>query len=222
METRTAFIFDCDGVLLDSIGAWHRLDEQLAAEAGITLTKEDRNALNASTLVEAAEYFHTHYNIGQSTAEVEQRFNSILLEYYRNEATETPGALAFVRTMRDAGGVLCVLSSSPQTFLQAGLGRAGFLDLIDIVLSAEELPCKKRNPELYPYVCEKLGVAPDRTWFFDDSWYALEAAKTEGLHCVGVFSANECGSHEQLDSYCEIVCDSFRELPQDPSAWMIA
>lgn len=220
MEKKTAFIFDCDGVLLDSIGAWHRLDAQLATEAGITLTIEDRNALNASTLVEAAEYFHVHYNVGRDTAEVERRFNDILLEYYRTKAEETPGALAFVRSMREAGGTLCVLSSSPRSFLEAGLGRAGFLNEIETVLTAEELPCKKRNPELYPHVCDMLGVSPDQTWFFDDSWYALEAARSAGLHTVGVFSANECGTHELLAHYSEMVCDSFAELPQDPAYWM--
>ena len=32
-------IFDCDGTLVDSMGAWHDVDRTLAAEAGITLTK---------------------------------------------------------------------------------------------------------------------------------------------------------------------------------------
>ena len=30
-------IFDCDGTLVDSMGAWHEVDRTLAAEAGITL-----------------------------------------------------------------------------------------------------------------------------------------------------------------------------------------
>ena len=206
---KTAFLLDCDGVLLDSIGAWHGLDAQLAAEAGITLNDEDRAALNASTLGEAAAYFHNHYGVGRDTAEVEERFTSILMEYYRNEAAEVPGALAFVQAARDAGVELCVLSSSPQAFLQAGLTRAGFLNVIGRVLSAEDLPYKKRDPQMYPYVCDVLGVALEDTWLFDDSWYALETAHNAGIHTVGVFSANECGTHEQLALFGERVVDDF-------------
>ncbi|MBO4352241.1 MAG: HAD family phosphatase, partial [Eggerthellaceae bacterium] len=105
---------------MDSIGAWHRLDAQLADEAGITLTDADRAALNASTLDEAAAYFHDHYAIGRDAQEVSDRFTSILFAYYRDEASEVAGALAFVRAARDAGVKMCVLSSSPQAFLQAG------------------------------------------------------------------------------------------------------
>ena len=209
---QVGFIFDCDGVLLDSIGAWHRLDAQLAAEAGITLTGADRAVLNASTLDEAATYFHEHYAIGESSQEVSDRFTNILFSYYRDEASEVAGALAFVRAAREAGVRMCVLSSSPQLFLQAGLGHAGFLDMIDTVLSAEELPCKKRNPELYPYVCGLLGVSPAQTWFFDDSWYALEAAQKAGVRTVGVWSADQCGTHEELAAHSELVVDDFLGL----------
>ena len=207
-----AFIFDCDGVLLDSIGAWHNLDAQLAAEAGITLTDADRAALNASTLDEAAEYFHVHYAIGRDAADVAKRFTDILFDYYLNHAEEVPGALAFVRAANQAGIVMCVLSSSPQAFLQAGLGRAGFLDEISIVLSAEQLPFKKREVAMYPYICDQLGVEPENTWFFDDSWYALQTAHDAGLHTVGVFSADQCGTHEQLAAYGELVVDDFLGL----------
>ena len=207
-----AFIFDCDGVLLDSIGAWHNLDAQLASEAGITLTDADRDALNASTLDEAAAYFHEHYAIGNSSADVEHRFMTILLDYYLHHAEEVPGALAFVKAAREAGFVLCVLSSSPQAFLQAGLGRAGFLDEISIVLSAEQLPFKKRDSAMYPHVCGLLGVSLEDTWFFDDSWYALQTAHDAGLHTVGVFSADQCGTHEQLAAYGELVVDDFLGL----------
>ena len=206
-------IFDCDGVLLDSIHAWHAVDARLAREAGIEFSKADRDALNASTLGEAAAYFHEHLGIGASVKDVLDRINEYLLDFYRNDAEANPGALAFVRAASDVGVPMCVLSSSPQSFLQAGLGRAGFLDLIDTVLSAEELPVNKRDPELYLQVCEKLGVAPDQAWLFDDSWYALAAAREAGVRCVGVFSADECGTHERLAAYSDKVIDSFETMP---------
>ena len=212
MQEKRGFIFDCDGVLLDSIHAWHEVDARLAREAGIEFTKADRNALNASTLGEAAVYFHEHLGIGESVQDVLNRVDEYLLEFYQTSAEANPGALAFVRKMREEGAPLCVLSSSPQRYLRAGLGRAGFLDLIETVLSAEELPAKKRDSHLYPQVCAMLNTIPAQTWLFDDSWYALAAAHEAGLHCVGVFSANECGTHELLAAHSEYVVDSFEEL----------
>ena len=213
LQDGLGLIFDCDGVLLDSIHAWHEVDARLAHEAGIEFSKADRDALNASTLGEAAMYFHEHLGIGDSVEDVLDCIDTYLLEFYQERAEANPGALAFVRAARSAGVPMCVLSSSPQSFLQAGLGRAGFLDLIDTVLSAEELPAKKRDPELYPQVCAMIGSDLAQTWLFDDSWYALATAQTAGLHCVGVFSANECGTHEKLAAHADAVIDSFEELP---------
>lgn len=209
------FIFDCDGVLLDSIGAWHSLDAQLAADAGIVLTEQDRNTLNASTLGEAAQFFHEHYGVGNSVQEVHGRFMDYLLQYYRNEASEVPGALAFVKALKAAGAPMCVLSSSPLAFLQAGLARVGFTDYIDTVLSVDELPFKKRDPQLYPHVCSLLGIGVENAWMFDDSKYALATADEAGVSCVGVFSANECGTHEQLGLHAKLVVDSFVGLTVD-------
>ena len=209
----SGLIFDCDGVLLDSIHAWHEVDARLAREAGIEFTPEDRAALNASTLGEAAVYFHEHIGVGESVDAVHGIIDGYLLEFYQTSVEANPGALAFVQAARIAGVPLCVLSSSPQRYLQAGLGRAGFLDLIDTVLSAEELPAKKRDPKLYPQVCAMIGSDLEHTWLFDDSRYAIETAHVAGLHTVGVFSADECGSHERLGAFSDLVIDSFEELP---------
>ena len=71
---------------------------------------------------------------------------------------------------------------------------------------------KKRDPAMYPHVCGLLGVSLEDTWFFDDSWYALQTAHDAGLHTVGVFSADQCGTHEQLAAYGELVVDNFLGL----------
>ena len=193
---------------------------RLARDAGIVFTPEDRAVLNASTLGEAAAYFHEHFDIGGSVQDVLDTIDTYLLEFYQTNAEANPGALEFVRQARAAGIPMCVLSSSPQRFLQAGLGRAGFLDLIDTVLSAEELPAKKRDPLLYPEVCAMIGCDLQNAWLFDDSCYAIETAHTAGLHTVGVFSADACGTHEELGAYADLVIDSFDELPFDAfMAW---
>ena len=51
-------IFDCDGTLVDSMGAWHEVDRTLAAEAGITLTEADAEAITTMSLPEASAYLY--------------------------------------------------------------------------------------------------------------------------------------------------------------------
>lgn len=51
-----AVVFDCDGTLLDSMPAWHAIQERLAQRAGVVLGEHELDVLNANTLPETAEF----------------------------------------------------------------------------------------------------------------------------------------------------------------------
>lgn len=214
----TGFIFDMDGCLLDSVKAWHAVDKRICDFAGITLSKEDRDQLGTFTLGEAAVWFHERFGIMGSGEEVIEAMGTYLLEFYQTEVEANPGAVEFVRAVHAAGEPLCVLSSSPQAFLQAGLAHAGLKQFFDdsLVISAEDRGWVKRDPGTFQKVCALLGTRPAETWLFDDSWYAPATACEVGLRCVGVFSSDLCGTHGELARYCEKVIDDFTELdPMD-------
>ena len=214
------FIFDMDGCLLDTIWLWHEAEQRVLDTVGITLTKEQRDELNALTLDEAATWFHERFGIMGSGEEVARAIVDYMLEYYRTKADPNPGVVEFVNAVHAAGAPMCVLSSSPQAFLQAGLGHAGIKGLFapELVISAEDQGLKKRSPSTFEYTCGLLGTEPADTWLFDDSWYALATAHECGLKTVGTFSSDGCGTHEELARYCDVVVDDFTEL--DPNDFL--
>ena len=212
------FIFDMDGVLLDSIHIWHEAEQRVLDNAGIELTKEQRDTLNALTLEEAGQWFHDEFGILSDGAQVARSITDHMLAFYRSKAEAKPGALDFVRAVHAAGKPLCVLSSSPQSFIQAGLGHAQLRQFFadDLIISAEDTGLIKRAPGTFTRICAQLGTELADTWLFDDSWYALATAHDMGVRCVGVFSADGCGTHEELARYSEKVVDDFTELdPRD-------
>ena len=216
----SGFVFDMDGVLLDSIHIWHEAEQRILEDAGVELSKEQRDELNALMLEEAGQWFHEEFGIMRDGQEVVQAIVGHMLDFYSNKAEAKPGAFEFVRAVREAGSPLCVLSSSPQAFLQAGLAHANLKQFFDedLIISAEDAGWKKRSPETFRLICERLGTRPAETWLFDDSWYALATAQEVGVRCVGVFSADGCGTHEELARYCDVVVDDFTEL--DPNDFL--
>ena len=208
------FIFDMDGTLMDSIGIWHEAEQKILDESGIVLDKRQRDELNALTLEEAGDFFHERFGLMESGAAIVQAIIDHMLAFYSTRAAANPGAIDFVRAVHEAGAPLCVLSSSPQSFLQAGLAQSGLKRFFaqDRIISVEDLATTKRDAETYGHVCGLLGTDPDQTWFFDDSWYALATSRTAGLRNVGVFSTDNCGTHAELDRYAEKVVDDFTEL----------
>lgn len=206
---KPGFIFDCDGTFMDTIEAWHRAEDSLMKSAGISLTKAQRDELNSLTLEEAGQFFYDRFDVLESPKQVTAMIEDHLLDYYRHEAELKSGARRFLDEILDRGYPVAVLSSSPQIFLQAGLGRVGVLPLFDAVVSVDDIPTTKRHQETYINLCKALGCNPAKTWFFDDSWYALKTASEAGLHTIGIFSSDNCGTHEELAQYSERVEDDF-------------
>lgn len=205
-------IFDCDGTILNTIAAWHEAENRLLGEAGIVLSKAERDELATLTLDEAADFFHDRFSIMASSAEVRRALDDLLLDYYGTQAAPTEGAEEFIRGLSRRGVPMAVLSSSPQSFLQTGLAHGGLKPFFQAIVSVDDVEGSKRDIPTYLYVCDLLGVDPAESWFFDDSFYALEAARAAGLHTIGVFSDDYCGTHEELARYAERVIDSFEEL----------
>ena len=208
-----AFIFDMDGCLLDSIGFWHDAEQRLLDMVGITLTKEERDHLNELTLEEAGVWFHEEFGVLDDPESVAKAVIEFMLESYRTVVEANPGVYEFINTLHEQGAPMCVLSSSPQSFLQAGLTRTDLKRFFpdELIFSADGTGLTKRNPSTFEFVCEKLGSALEDTWLFDDSWYACRTAQELGMHVVGSFSTDECGTHEELGRYSEFVIDDFTD-----------
>ncbi len=191
-------ILDCDGVLLDSMGAWEKAEIDVCATVGIVPTKEDIDHVNTLTLVEACEYYNTKYGAGGSVEETLRIIDSSMQRFYDNDVVAEPGALEFVRELRELGVRMCVVSSSPLRYLQAGLGRCGFLPYFDGVLSADELKLTKREHPIFERALEILGTKKENTWGFDDTAYALQTLNSVGCHTIGIYSSDLNGTVERL------------------------
>ncbi len=90
-------VFDCDGTLLDSMGVWHGLQNELAERAGGTLTADDVAALAPMSIPECGAFFHEKFGLGESDRDVVGMIDEYMLDFYRQRAEARPGALEFVQ-----------------------------------------------------------------------------------------------------------------------------
>ena len=205
-------IFDCDGTLLDSMGAWREMESEFAHRAGGELTEADRDLLTTLTTPEAGRFFHEKFGLGSSADDVVRMVNEYMLNYYSTRAVARPGALSFVQGLSELGVRLSVASSSPVAFLRAGLAHTGFLPLLDAVVSVDDVGKPKREPAVYERAQSLMGTDAAMTWGFEDAVYAIGTLKRAGFHALAVYDCDESGTFEELSAAADRTVRSFLEL----------
>lgn len=212
MTHPAAVIFDCDGTLLDSMEMWHSLDDRLAARAGVTLTKADRDFLTACTLEECGVYFHEQLGVGASAAEVMEAFDEELLHFYQQEARPKPGACELVEALANAGVPMAVASSTPPYLLRTGLERAGLANAMEAIVSVEDVSSSKREPLVYDTARAALGTTREQTWGVEDALYAVRTLKRAGYRTLAVFDSMVAGTPDELATEADAFVMSLEDV----------
>ena len=92
-----AFIFDCDGTLLDSMGMWLSIQPELLARHGIETVPSDFARFEHLSLEDECQAYHDTWGICSDGAEVLSELNAMLLEKYDGAIGERDGALDFLK-----------------------------------------------------------------------------------------------------------------------------
>lgn len=215
MEEQVGVIFDCDGTLVDSMEAWHEVDRQLCAEAGIALTPQDADAITTMSLEEASAYLHEQCGLGESTEAVMAMIFDRMRAFYANEVEARPGALAFVRALHERGVPMAVASSTSPDMLRTCLDRCGFTPYLQAVVSVDDLNTSKREPTVYDHARSFLGTDRAHTWGFEDAAYALDTLRDAGYRTAAIYDNDVSGTREALRERADIYFEDFTQLDVD-------
>ena len=211
-NTVKAVIFDYDGTLLDSMPAWHTLENDLAWMVGAKLSQEEKDSLNACTLSQLVAYFHRTYGVGRNYEVLLQEAHNQLLTYYSTLAQPRKGVAGFLKRLHEDGVAIAVATASPRSFLEVGLKRFDLLKYFDILASADEENTSKQNPSFLKRVAQRLGFAPNDIWGFDDSTYALEVMGELGFSTIGIYDSDTAGSFPRLQATANYAIHEFSDL----------
>lgn len=203
-----AYVFDMDGVLVDSSRAHQWAYEQLFAPYGISYTMRDfrtralgkaRAQVIADTLgkVDDKEFQ------GLMARKVE-----LVERYLRQHTLETlPGVTHLLEQLRAQGFPMAVATTSrtPNLFLDA----AGLTHHFDAIIDSTHVDRSKPAPDLYLAAAKALSVAPQDCVAVEDSVRGIRSALRAGMTVFGMPTGL---SAEQL-SEAHGICRTLPELP---------
>jgi mannitol-1-/sugar-/sorbitol-6-phosphatase len=106
------------------------------------------------------------------------------------EIAPVPGAAELVREVAAYGSPIGLVTSARRWWADAKLVEIGVRELIDTIVSAEDVTIGKPDPAGFLLAAERLGASPDDCVVFEDSLAGVAAARAAGMRCVGVTTSH--------------------------------
>jgi len=183
------FIFDLDGVLVDTAKYHYQAWRQLAQELGFDLTPETNELLKGVSRMKSLEIILEKAGRSASANEMEAmatKKNAWYLEYilHMKPSEVLANVRPFVRQARTKGVKTAIGSASKNT--PTILERTGLAPLFDAVVDGNVTAVAKPDPEVFLKGAEALRLAPSQCVVFEDSASGVEAARRAGMHVVGI------------------------------------
>jgi HAD superfamily hydrolase (TIGR01509 family) len=175
------YIFDFDGVLVNTMDAHFDCYSRAMSEFGIPIEKDKFYSHAGMTGREQIQYFADRAGITVDVEAVYARKRE-LWEINPPAVTVIEVNLHLVRALRQAGIPVAVATgSSPPTILPI-MRRLGIE--VDAVVTAHDVERGKPYPDLFLAAAKKLQVPPQNCVVVEDSDVGIEAARAAGMQAM--------------------------------------
>lgn len=202
MTNPCGILFDLDGVLLDSEGQysifWDKMEKTFP-----TGVPDFASYIKGFHLTRILGYF--------ADDEVRNQVLNELLEFERNMEYEFfPGALTFVKMLRDAGIPMAIVTSSDRKKMQALYSQyPEFPTLFGQIITGDMVTKAKPDPECFLLGAQRIGVDIKNCIVFEDSRNGLIAARESGASVIGITTTLK---PEDVIPLCDLTAAAVSEL----------
>ncbi|MBS1507660.1 MAG: HAD family phosphatase [Bacteroidetes bacterium] len=206
-----AFVFDMDGVIVDT-NPYHKIAlRQFAEKYGYFLDEEGLiKKIYGRT---NKEWIPNLFGRAMSPAEV-SRFGEekekLFRDLYEKDIVEVSGLTVFLQKAADLGIPMAIGTSAPRSNVDFVLQHTGIEKFFPVILDESHVTHGKPNPEIYLNCAAALKLPPAQCIVFEDSLSGVAAGKAAGCPVVGIAT-----THTAEELTTKVTMKNFTEL--DPA-----
>ena len=211
---KKAFIFDMDGVIIDSEKLHSITKVQAIRSFGVDVRESDLN-LESYVGRSAKSFFSDviakYPELGDDWEVLAKKKHELYQKILREDPDLKPidGIPELLERLKAKGYRIGLGSSSVMANIQLVLGRFGIMDYFDAIAAGSEVEHAKPAPDVYLLTASRLGIAPEDCTVIEDSGAGVMAAKAAGMRCIAIKNPN---SGEQDFSQADMIIDSYEEI----------
>ena len=207
-----AFLFDFDGLIIDTETASRAGWQWLYRQHGFELPVEDWATVVGTIGAQFDPMGHLEELAGRPLARQELNDQRYAHELSLIEAEELrPGIADYLAEAKRRGLKRAIVSSSTRQWIDMHLARLERSVGWDAIVAADhDIERAKPRPDLYLEALDLLGVTAGEAVAFEDSLNGVRAAQAAGIFCVAI--PNEVTRDMGLD-HADLLLHSLAELP---------
>lgn len=183
------FIFDLDGVIVDTAKYHYLAWQKLAQQLGIDFTPEHNEQLKGVSRVRSLDIILSLGNF-EATQEDKDKWlvqkNEDYLSYLVNmdESEILPGVLPVLGFLKEKKQKIVLGSASKNA--KPILEKAKIIYYFDAVVDGNDVSNAKPDPEVFLQGAKKVNFPPEKCIVFEDSVAGIQAANIGGMISVGI------------------------------------
>ena len=189
MKNVKAFIFDLDGVIVDTAKYHYLAWKKIANELGIDFTHEHNELLKGVSRVRSLDIILELGNI-VATQENKDKWlvqkNEDYLSYLVNmdESEILPGVMPILKFLKENKQGIALGSASKNA--KPILEKTGIMDYFDVVVDGNDVSNAKPDPEVFLQAAKLLNASNENSIVFEDSVAGVQAANIANMTSVGI------------------------------------
>jgi beta-phosphoglucomutase-like phosphatase (HAD superfamily) len=191
-----AYLFDCDGTIVDSMPLHYVAWKTTLAEYGCPFPEDLFYAWGGKPVDEIISTLNTMNTLDMPVHEVgvrkEDRFFDLL-----PQLRAIPEVLEHIEA-RHGSIPFAVVSGGRRNSVMRSLTTVNLIDRFETIVGAEDYINSKPAPDAFLLAAERLGVAPGQCLVFEDTDLGIQAATAAGMASVRVPSPLERAAYAAL------------------------
>jgi beta-phosphoglucomutase family hydrolase len=180
----SAYLFDCDGTIVDSMPLHYRAWKKALSEWNCPFEEELFYSWGGRPVTEIIAALNQSHGLNMPVNVVAKRKENLYYELV-HELKAIPEVVEHIEA-RHGQIPLAVVSGSRRSSVVHSLTALGLLDKFDVLVCAEDYARGKPAPDCFLTAASQLGVAPKDCLVFEDTDMGIEAATAAGMASVRV------------------------------------
>jgi beta-phosphoglucomutase family hydrolase len=179
-----AYLFDCDGTIVDSMPLQYIAWTKALAEWNCTFDEHLFYAWGGMPVADIVHLLNERQGLSMPVEGVASRKEAVYLELLP-QLKAIPEVVEHIEAQH--GQIpFAVVSGSTRESVTASLRSLKLLDRFEALVCAGDYKNSKPDPEPFLLAAAKLGVAPEACLVFEDTDMGIQAAKAAGMASVKI------------------------------------